>query len=185
MGYHTRRSKHRLVMRLHQSVKTIRLHTRCQRSVIVFREKKRQMTIDELPRTLYLLISYNPLYPSYIGLQCLSIQTINYSSCSCLHIGKRPLFSREYHRNLISKIELFKHLRGQSGLIVLRKHFGYILFKAQPAHAPYRNEQPRRQKSNCRELMPNYILINNIQFLFFIFETSFLALLPKRTMSEG
>jgi hypothetical protein len=33
--------------------------------------------------------------------------------------------------------------------------------------------------------MPNYILINNIQFLFFIFETSFLALLPKRTISEG
>ena len=142
------------------------------------------MTIDKLPRTLYLLISYNPLYPSYIGLKCLSIQTIYYSGCGCLHIGKRPLFSREYHRNLISKIELFKHLRGQSGLIVLRKHFGYILFKAQPAHAPYRNEQPRRQKSNCRELMPNYILINNIQFLFFTFETSFLALLPKRTMSE-
>ena len=185
MHYHTRRGKHRLVMRLHQSVKAIGLHTCYQRSVIIFREEKRQMTIDKLPRTLYLLISYNTLYPSHIGLKCLSIQTINYSSCGCLHIGKRPLFSREYHRNLIGKIELFKHLRGQIGLIVLRKHFGYILFKAQPAHAPYRNEQPRRQKSNCRELMPNYILINNIQFLFFIFETSFLALLPKRTMSEG
>ena len=185
MRYHTRRGKHRLVMRLHQSVKAIGLHTRCQRNVIVFSEKERQMTIDELPRTLYLLISYNALYPSYIGLQCLSIQTINYSGCGCLHIGKRPLFSREYHRNLIGKIELFKQLRGQIGLIVLRKHFGNIFLKAQPAHAPYRNEQPRRQKSNCRELMPNYILINNIHFLIFIFETNFLALLPKRTMSEG
>ena len=136
MGYHTRRGKHRLIMRLHQSVKAIGLHTRCQRSVIVFREKERQMTIDELPRTLYLLISYNTLYPSYIGLQCLSIQTINYSGCGCLHIGKRPLFSREYHRNLIGKIELFKHLRGQIGLIVLRKYFGNIFLKAQPTHAP-------------------------------------------------
>ena len=136
MGYHTRRSKHRLVMRLHQSVKAIGLHTRCQRSVIVFREEKRQMTIDELPRTLYLLISHNTLYPSYIGLQCLSIQTIDYGGCSCLHIGKSPLFSREYHRNLIGKIELFQYLRGQSGLIVLRKHFGNIFLKAQPTHAP-------------------------------------------------
>ena len=110
MRYHTRRGKHRLVMRLDQSVKAVRLHTCCQRSVIAFSEKERQMTIDELPRTLYLLISYNTLYPSYIGLKCLSIQTIDYSSCGCLHIGKRPLFSREYHRNLIGKIELFKHL---------------------------------------------------------------------------
>ena len=109
MGYHTRRGKHRLVMRLHQSVKAIGLHTRCQRSIIIFREEKRQMTIDKLPRPLYLLISYNTLYPSYIGLQRLSIQTINYGSCGCLHIGKPPLFSREYHGNLIGKIELFKH----------------------------------------------------------------------------
>ena len=136
MGYHTGRSKHRLVMRLHQSVKAIGLHTRCQRSVIVFGEEKRQMTIDELPRPLYLLISYNSLYPIYIGLQCLSIQTIDYSGCSSLHISKSPLFSREYHRNLIGKIELFKHLRGQSGLIVLRKHFGNIFLKAQPTHTP-------------------------------------------------
>ena len=136
MGYHTRRSKHRLVMRLHQSVKAIGLHTCCQRSVIVFREEKRQMTIDELPRPLYLLISYNTLYSSYIRLQCLSIQTINYGGCGCLHISKSPLFSREYHRNLIGKIELFKHLRGQSGLIVLRKHFGNIFLKAQPTHTP-------------------------------------------------
>ena len=136
MGYHTRRGKHRLVMRLHQSVKAIGLHTRCQRSIIIFRQEKRQMTIDELPCTLYLLISYNTLYSSYIGLQRLSIQTINYGGCGCLHIRKRPLFSREYHRNLIGKIELFKHFRGQIGLIVLWKHFGYILFKAQPTHTP-------------------------------------------------
>ena len=136
MRYHTRRGKHRLVMRLHQSVKAIGLHTRCQRSVIVFSEKERQMTIDELPRPLYLLISYNTLYPSYIGLQRLSIQTINYGGCGCLHIGKRPLFSREYHRNLIGKIKLFKHLRGQIGLIVLRKHFGNIFLKAQAPNPP-------------------------------------------------
>ena len=75
-------------MRLHQSVKAVRLHTCCQRSVIVFREENRQMTIDELPRPLYLLIIYNALYPCYIGLQRLGIQTINYSSRGCLHIGK-------------------------------------------------------------------------------------------------